>query len=73
MAPLPRLSGPEVVRGFEPFGWDRPCESSSGDMLIRERGPATWRRPGSPCGAVRGSWKLGVQTVGQNGGEEESE
>lgn len=45
MARLPRLSGREVVRVFESFGWEKARQSSSHIILVREGRPATLSVP----------------------------
>jgi len=45
MARLPRLSGREVVKVFESFGWEKARQSSSHIILVREGHPATLSVP----------------------------
>ena len=45
MARLPRLSGREVVRIFESWGWEKARQSSSHIILVREGHQATLSVP----------------------------
>ena len=45
MAPLPRISGREVVKVFESLGWSPVRQSGSHIILVREGHPATLSVP----------------------------
>lgn len=45
MPPLPRLSGKEVVRVFERFGWHVTCQKGSHIILVKDDHIATLSVP----------------------------